>query len=114
VSGVEPKVAPFESCTSCLRGDTTTVMVLVGSAEWLVSGLNRGAGIPMEEALQMVRFLAEDKYGCEPGDVLPWMRMDLRLCTECAAKTGGSVAEVADILAGVPYPAYTEPGGEQA
>jgi hypothetical protein len=82
------RVAPFQSCVVCLRGDVTTMIVLRGQAEWAIAGLMR-LGIPRDQAMGTVEKFAETELGCRPGKV-PDGTFDYaaRVCRECAEKAG--------------------------
>jgi hypothetical protein len=62
---VVPSVAPFESCVSCFRGDTRTIVFIEGEAEWHIAGLSRLAGIPLDQADATFMHLAEHVLGCD-------------------------------------------------
>jgi hypothetical protein len=83
-----PKVAPYNSCIACYRGDTTTMLGLKGEAEFMIATLMR-AGVPQDEATQVIDGVAHDRYGCDRGKV-PTTDMELavRLCVDCGAKVG--------------------------
>ena len=88
-------VAPFQSCISCFRGDTKTVVQAEGEAEWHIAALMHWAGLPSEQATATFLFYCEHELGCEPGRV-PDGRFThaFRLCRDCAARTGVDAVEV--------------------
>jgi hypothetical protein len=99
-----PAVAPYRSCIVCFKGDTLTALALQGSAEWCIAGLMR-VGLDRESAEATFRSWAEDVLGCDPGMVpVGRVTMGVRLCRECAKRTGTNVGESA---AGMPV--YAEP-----
>ena len=89
-----PKVAPFESCVACLRGDTNTGLALEGEGEWVIAGLMR-MEIPKRDATVLVEDAAVERYGCDPGKLpVEVMQIPYRVCAECAAKAGLTVGPV--------------------
>ena len=107
MSGV-PRVAPYESCIACFKGDTTTALLSEGDAEWHIVTLMKGAGLTQAEAVATFRLYAEQDLGCDPG-MVPDGRFVFghRLCRECARKTGAKVVEL-----GESGPAYVQPSSE--
>lgn len=97
-------VAPFESCTRCFRGDTTTGFWLDGEAEWVIVAIHRLAGIPLDQVEAMIA-LCEQELGM--GEV-PARRIQqgVRLCRDCAGELGTEVGELSSegIVLG-----YTQP-----
>ncbi len=80
-----PKVAPFESCVGCFRGDVATAVHLEGHAEFIVAGVHRLAGLTTKEASATL----EAAWGTDRGMVPAGRtRVVVRLCDDCAAKTG--------------------------
>ena len=104
------KVAPYNSCIACFRGDTTTVLALKGGAEWIIAAMHKAAGLSLEEASATFHVIAEQEIGCDPG-MVPVGRLDfaVRLCRDCAAKTGATVAELADFKTGAAVAGYVQP-----
>jgi hypothetical protein len=72
-------IAPFESCMSCYKGDTVTAVAFYGSREYVVAALMVGVGVEEPVAIQLV----SDHY-----NGLPFV---VRLCCECAERTGLTV-----------------------
>jgi hypothetical protein len=103
-----PQVASHESCVSCFKGDTTTAVFLHGEAEWIIAGIHK-LGVPLDQAGAIVRDWAEEEMGCLPGKV-PVGRFDfaVRLCRDCAARTGAAVGDVTDER----HPTYIQPDDE--
>jgi hypothetical protein len=93
------KVAPNHSCVGCYRGDTNTGLVLTGPAEFHTASLHTLAGIPMDEAQATVLVAAEQEQGCDPGKVPadPYQSA-IRLCRECADRTGAKIGKLDDDL----------------
>jgi len=89
-----PRIAPFDSCIACFKGDTRTVVLLEGEAEWCIVALSRWAGIGLEEAQATFLVYAEHDLDCEPG-MVPDGRIEhgFRLCRECAEQTSVEVSE---------------------
>jgi hypothetical protein len=100
-----PKVAPYESCTACFKGDTTTAVQLEGEAEWQIAALMHWAGLAQDEAAATFLVCAEYTLGCEPG-LVPSGRFacGFRLCRDCAARTTVEVTEL-----GEAGPVYAQP-----
>jgi hypothetical protein len=92
-----PKIAPYRSCVSCLKGDTSTAVQTEGEAEWCAAALSHFAGIDTETATTMVEMHAEEELGCEPG-MVPAGRIafTFRLCRDCARRTGVDVTELGE------------------
>lgn len=88
-----PEVAPHESCVACLKGDTTTGLVIKGSAPWIQVGLMK-MGISEDEAWALVSTIAEENYGAPPGKAPMSMHAVFRVCADCAAKAGLQVSPV--------------------
>jgi hypothetical protein len=86
-----PKVAPLESCIACSDGDTRTVVLIEGEAEWHIAALMRLVGITQTEASGIFRAY----FGCGPG-MVPRVRVacSFRLCRDCADKTGARVTGI--------------------
>jgi hypothetical protein len=84
-----PRLAPFDSCIGCYRGDVNTGFAAEGDAEFIVVVLHKAAGIPLDEARATFNVYAEHELGCTPGKV-PSGRVSLafRLCGDCAEKHG--------------------------
>jgi hypothetical protein len=103
-----PRVAPFESCVVCLRGDTDTGLVVRGEAEFVVAFLHAQLGVPVEQATGTIEAYAERELGCEPGKI-PDGSSDyaMRLCRDCARKAGVKVGTVSSGQ----LPGYSQ-GGE--
>jgi hypothetical protein len=72
-------LAPYESCMSCYKGDTTTAVAFTGSREYVVAALVVGVGVEEPVAMQLVY----DHYTGRPFGV--------RLCSECAQTAGLTV-----------------------
>lgn len=91
-----PKVAPYDSCIACYRGDVTTAVAFQGEAEFVVAGIRRATGIPLEQAEATFMAFAENELGCDPG-MVPTGRITqaVRLCVACAMKAGTEVGPVA-------------------
>jgi hypothetical protein len=70
-------LAPYESCMSCYKGDTSTAVAFTGSPEYVVASLMVTVGVEEPIAMQLVH----DHY-----NGLPFV---VRLCSECAEKTAG-------------------------
>lgn len=94
-----PKVAPFESCVSCLKGDTTTAFAVKGSAEAAIAALHLKGGLSVEDAEATVLAYAEHELGCDPGKVPGGDEhvFVFRLCRECAEQTRVSVGELPEV-----------------
>lgn len=89
-----PQVAPFESCVACFKGDTTTGVAVRGEFEFTSPRFTRVAGIPLDEAAATGKVLAAQEMGCDPGMVpVGEFTVAIRLCRDCAAKTGTPVAD---------------------
>jgi hypothetical protein len=99
-----PEVAPFDSCLCCLRGDTTTGLLLEGSPEWVVVSFHKLTDMSLDEAKETFYAMAEEA-GYDPGMVrLGSNRWGVRLCLQCAQKAGARVGE----LGGDSIPLYAE------
>jgi hypothetical protein len=94
--GMRPSAttAPYDSCVACYKGDTTTGVVIHGEAEFIIAGIHRLTGIPLDQADRTFGVLAEHDMGCDPGKV-PVEDVDafVRLCADCAQKTGARIVE---------------------
>lgn len=100
------KVTPYQSCIGCYRGDTTTVFLIEGEAEFIIAGIHKAAGLSLDEASATFQVIAGQEMGCDPGMVpVGRMTVGVRLCRECAAKTGTTVSEIGDDGA----PGYRQP-----
>jgi hypothetical protein len=94
-SDMTPKVAPYDACVGCYRGDTTTAVAAKGEAEFIVAAIHRAAGIPIEEAQDTFLVIAEQEMGCEPGTVPKGtVTTAIRLCPDCASKTGTKIGSL--------------------
>jgi len=80
-------VAPHEACIGCYPGDTTTAFGIRGEPEYIVAGLHKRAGISFDDAKDSLNVKV-----IESGD-LP-KQIVVRLCRDCARKTGTKVAEI--------------------
>ena len=93
-----PKVAPFESCVACFKGDVTTGLALRGEPEFAIAAIHVFAGIPIDQATATFLQYAESEPGAEPGEVPDQdVEIGIRLCRECAEKTGAKVGELPDL-----------------
>jgi phage tail sheath gpL-like len=91
-------VAPYESCIACLKGDVSTAVAFRGEAEFIIAGIHKAAGIPVELATATFAAFAEQELGCDPGTVpTGQVTHAVRLCTDCAQRTGTTVAPVPDV-----------------
>jgi hypothetical protein len=101
--------APWQSCVGCFKGDVTTAVVLEGEAEWIIAGMAHACGISAEEATATFESYAIAELGCDPGQV-PDGRLthSVRLCRECAAKTGTRVFDEGAIRSGEPVGIYKQ------
>jgi hypothetical protein len=99
------KAAPFEPCIGCFRGDTDTGLVLQGSAEFIIAGLSTTADMSVEEASATAELAFRENYTTDPG-MVPGGELSIavRLCRDCAAKTGAQVAP----LSSEALPGYRE------
>jgi hypothetical protein len=102
-----PKIAPFESCIACFKGDTRTAVLLEGEAEWHIAALMHWAGLDQETATATFQVYAEQNLGCDPG-MVPSGRVEngFRLCRDCARKTG---VEVSEVVPGTVGHVYVQP-----
>jgi hypothetical protein len=92
-----PRVAPYQSCIACFRGDTRTGFAAAGEAEFIVVAIHKTAGIPIDQAEGTFKVVAEHEMGCDPGMVPAGEVTALfRLCRDCADKTSTSVADLDD------------------
>lgn len=92
-----PRVAPFESCIACYKGDVTTGVAVQGEVEFLAAALHKLAGLPLDEAAATAGMFAEDEMGCDPGMVpVGEVTVVIRLCRECAEQTGTQVGEISE------------------
>lgn len=90
------RVAPFESCLVCLRGDVDTAFGLRGSAEFSIAFLIAKLEMQDDEATQCMAVYYEQEFGCDPGMVPDGLvEVAIRLCRRCAAKKGIAVSSVA-------------------
>jgi hypothetical protein len=104
-----PRVAPFDACVSCFKGDTTTVAVVEGSAEFHIVSLQKLAGLTLKEAYATFDVMSGQQYGTDPGKVpVGDPTGAIRLCSDCAAKTGAQIVEKALVDAGDQVVAYRE------
>ena len=89
-----PKVAPYQSCVACFEGGTDTVVWTEGDAEFHVAALMK-LGLSQQQASGTLHVYTEQELGCDPGTV-PAGRFTLaiRVCRDCAAKTGAKVIEL--------------------
>jgi hypothetical protein len=88
-----PAVPPHQSCVACFKGDTTTGFAVEGEAEWCIASLMKVAGLDQETATATFQVFAEQDLGCDPGMVpVGRVEMGVRLCRECAWRTGAHVA----------------------
>jgi hypothetical protein len=103
--GTFPPFAPFQSCISCLKGDTQTAVYVEGEAEWHIAALMHWAGLPSDQADATFLYYCEHELGCEPGLVPDGrFRHGFRLCRDCATRTGAKVVAV-----GEAGPVYVQP-----
>jgi hypothetical protein len=86
-----PNVAPLESCIACFKGNTRTVVLVEGEAEWHMAALRRFVGLSQAEVSGIFRAY----FGCDPA-MVPSVRVScaFRLCRDCADKTGARVTEI--------------------
>jgi hypothetical protein len=90
-----PKVAPYDSCVSCFKGDTTTGFGVRGSAEAAVAMLAKFGGMSQDKATATFLVYAEQDLGCDPGMVpTGQIEVGFRLCRDCAERTGTHVGEL--------------------
>ena len=100
----------YHPCISCYKGDTDTVMVARGEAEFHMAVLATFAGLPENEARDTMVYYAHESLGCTPGNVPGGQFVTLhRLCAECAEKTGALISTVADVKNHTSVPAYLQP-----
>ena len=90
------KLAPYQSCVSCYKGDTTTVIAVKGTAEFHAAALVTLAGLPIQEAIGTVQAAALDLG----HDIGGRYKGGFRLCRDCATKTGAKVTDLSDLNAG--------------
>ena len=105
-----PKVAPYQSCVKCFKGDTTTAVGLYGNAEFVVVFLTGALGLEREEAEGTMLGMAEHLHGCALGKV-PDGRQEwaMRLCLDCATAADVRVGDISDAAGTVgSIPAYRE------
>ena len=108
-------VAPIGSCVSCFRGDTLTVVVFRGEAEWIIGGLVNVTGLSTDRARRTLAVLAAEELDAFPG-ILPSgpVTIPVRLCPGCAARNGVPPAALSaeeDFRSGDPVPTYGQPAG---
>lgn len=92
----------IDTCISCYKPETVSAMVVVGDIDWLAASLNVFAGIPTEEANATAEEIYQD-YSAERNQTL------VRLCRDCAKKTGVPVHNVDKIETGMELRAVTQP-----
>ena len=98
--------APHDACARCFAGDVGTGFAALGEAEWIMFVLGKQMGVPQDQAMEMVKLIAREHYGCDPGKVPGGnMTVVVRLCTRCAEATGTKVGE----LGGRTLPTYAQP-----
>lgn len=108
---ITPAVAPYQSCISCYRGDTLTAVILRGEAEFVIVGIARLCGLPLEQAEWTFDLIAREFYGCDPGKVpVGELMLPFRLCRECAERTGAKIAPLAALERGEPVMVYRDRG----
>jgi hypothetical protein len=97
-----PRVAPYQSCVACFKGDVNTGFAALGEAEFVMAAMHKMAGLTIEEASATFGALAVQKMGCDPG-MVPSGRQNviIRLCRECAGKMGTPVGDLnSDLVPG--------------
>ena len=105
-----PKIAPHESCVACFRGDTTTIVCIRGEAEFIIAAMHQLTGLSLEEAQGTFQTMAEQDYGCDPGRIPAGVvTAGVRLCGDCAAKTGARVVEARAAMVGEDVFTYMQP-----
>ena len=80
------KVAPHEACTSCMRGDTDTLVFAEGDLEFLIVALHKTTGVSTREAESMIKIGEPEEL--ENGE----LRIGIRLCRTCARRRSVPVA----------------------
>jgi hypothetical protein len=84
--------APFDSCIACHKGDTTTALALEGEAQFVMAGIHYLTGVPLDQAKAFVDLYVHEEFGCDLGMVpREDIRVGVRLCRSCAARTGVEV-----------------------
>jgi hypothetical protein len=87
----------YHSCTACYKGDTETVMLTRGEAEFHMAVLAQYADMSLNEATATITYFCRVEMGCQPGMIPDGVfTAGFRLCEECAAKTGAHVAVLVD------------------
>lgn len=95
------QVAPYESCVSCFRGDTTTGVAIRGEAEAAIAFLLT-VGLPEDQAYATAAVVFEQEMGCDPGMVPSGIHdFPFRICAECAGKINTNM-KVGEISEGLP------------
>lgn len=88
-----PQIAPYHSCVTCGKGDTTTGFALIGEYEWVVAALLTRAGIPEFDADAICLSYVHHELGCDYGKVpVDEFTLSVRLCADCAQKNNTEVA----------------------
>lgn len=101
------KVAPYDACVACLRGDTTTGFGLRGEPIWFMAVLHSKIGLSPERAQDLVE-AAVESMGFAPSALQEQLQIeiDVRVCSECASTHDLEVGE----LDGDELPGFEQPG----
>jgi hypothetical protein len=85
-----PRLAPFDACIACYRGDTTTALAFRGEAEWILAGLHV-LGLSEDEAYAALRRALEDEGWEGAPDEVPrgTLVKAFCVCKDCAKKAAG-------------------------
>jgi len=83
--GRMPDAAVERACTRCFTGGVGTVFVVVGDALWHAAALHTFAGVPEDQAVNMVDERHESPERRYVASV--------RLCAACAADTGAPILD---------------------
>lgn len=88
-----PRVAPYDACVACFKGDTTTTVGFAGEPEFVIAAIHKSAAIPMWQAEALLRAHCEEE-GSPKGKVPSLLTLGIRLCGDCARETDTPVGPV--------------------
>jgi len=63
------RVAPFQSCVVCSKGDTDTAVGFRGEAEWCIAALSK-LGMPLDQAEATFLYFAEQELDSSVGGLV--------------------------------------------